>query len=710
MVTNRSRRKTGDKVLDNNMFSSFWMAGTDVDWYRGEGESPFETAAKLLRILRSVSNFVRICNRSSRKIHTRFNSGGQSYARMGKGKDMGTYEIVIDANWAKEGQIDPTVGQALHEVQHINNPAFFAIAEEIVDHTERMLSKPEFKELVKKGTFDTTNLAEKEKLGLLAKTIANLFEDRRIEYQLCERSPGYRGYIDALHDVFFQSKEASKGLRSPEYRKETLESYLFHLIHMTNADFDPKALEILPEIYHIASVAHLIALKDEHASYELARKVVVMLIRHLGWEHVQEQMNSPDSYSFVDVEISDEEEDGSSSTTMEIEGDNNEKESGASGFGGKGEEDPADESEEGGNKKKDSNDQGGEKNAGSGKGKKITKLPTKLKEKLREALEKELNRINDEQDKGEVTNQVAEQLEEMEKGDYSQKGIDIDGSTGLIPRKVDINKVKVRNLPDEQLPYGREQFASRAKVLGRQLRNKLRFRENKSHEFRRRRHGRVDRTLLHEHRAGNEKIFSRTINEEYPDITFILSIDGSGSMNGYEIDESTVVAAAVAYACETLPGIEVIVNVRQHESSHSEKDIWVRTYYDSRNPKSKIKNIFHILATGYTPEGIAFAGMIPDLPIPDTKGNSHVVFVNLADGEPYLPGKDYSGYPARRHTFQQFKKIRAMGIRTVTFGIGVGDYNPKFDEAYGSQYWSDIADGRIVAVLTKWFNKILMSK
>ena len=977
-------------------------------------ESATVDVSRLFKLRRSVANFVSIINKSNYAIHVNYSSGKETLSMLDPSRKNHA-NVVLSAQWVRKGMVDPTVGQALHETQHINHADVF----NIITTLKEQCDKKQFNSLgpiwalIENGKL-TIGPGEEIKLFIFIKTFLNIFEDRRIEAEIYRTAPGYQGYIDALHEVYWQNKDIGRALRSVQFLQENLKSYIFHLTNLTHRSFSWQALTLLPNLESVCNLTRLSNLANPHEAFKTTLEVVAQLVEYLGWDHIGPQISdfgfrlnntvenqdqsqdqdqadnqdqsqtipfliadkngnvfvtevfskdtqksfclnigqdevtaiafspsrnyiytghksgvikiwdlgsvdqgicqkSLDQYTnleggpILDLEISADEtimsgivdkklrsewgiwdleldhfelvksigqadinnisftkdfvlsmdrnkifghnlyskeyqdivngqcfcscnyglannmimalnpptaslnpptsstsfvsiydlstnqqvisyhlsichstvrcietladgkvvlvtdkkifileiDDTANSATVvkEIDSPNDD----AKEVFTVEQLDPDDKSKlihpvivRFQNKlilwiwdkdeplvsidlpkhavdvkkpwgadnsgamilinigdKGDENENEG-KSKGKGKSEK-GKISKSLCDRIEKALKQEIERINHQLDKGSISEEEQNQLDNYEQGDFKQ--VDITSDSANIPLKTKVNKLNVLRIDDSEFPYNIDQLRNEAKTLGRNLRNALRFREDKTVEFSRRKNGKIDPRILHEFRAGNPKIFRRRLVEEYPDVTFIVSIDASSSMghrgkSGSRIRNSVLVAAAVANATQDLSRVTVVVSER-----HSgENDIWVKTYYDSRNPNSKIDNLFAIKAQGLTPEGIAFNGMMEDLPIPKSK--EQVIFVNLADGEPYIPSLDYFGKAALEHTALQYRKMHSKGIKTVTFGVDIEDESEKkaFDMAYGKNSWASIKSEDIIRVISEYVNRILLTR
>jgi len=236
---------------------------------------------------RAIAKFVKISTLSAgldKPIKVRFNVKDSSFTDADK-------FVVISAN-IKNKEFDAAVGLALHEANHIIDTDTTA--------SRRLLADPnvlaEYGEtplrltdgLVKQ--MKRLDLMDKEAgVRQLANKLRNWIEDRRIDYNGQQRSPGYRPYYKATWDKYFGSKIVTLGLQSKYYREIDIPSYMFRIINITNPASDLKALPGLDKIYDMLDLENIKRLNSNYDSANLAMKVLGFVMSHFADPQPEEE-------------------------------------------------------------------------------------------------------------------------------------------------------------------------------------------------------------------------------------------------------------------------------------------------------------------------------------------------------------------------------------------------------------------------------------
>ena len=265
-----SPKKTKTKV---SSASSFWAdewSNYDEDMY---AESYYDSATDsfqkktlstsetstldMLRLAahrRAIGNFVNIL--TNKNIPVKFFKKGDSYTN-------GEY-VVLSAE-VKPEKFDVAVGLALHEASHINLTNF---------DTFRLYQLPQsLREL-----FELKNVYHQTGWELV-KNLTNWIEDRRIDQFIFTTCPGYREYYRALYDEYFNDKVIDKGLISDEFTDETIESYMFRIINLTNPNTKLNKLKGLAKIYSLVELRNINRLKSTIDSLALAEQIAEVIAK-----------------------------------------------------------------------------------------------------------------------------------------------------------------------------------------------------------------------------------------------------------------------------------------------------------------------------------------------------------------------------------------------------------------------------------------------
>ena len=214
--------------------SNFWLSdweNDDVFTKRmSEKEKSSYDVYKLASAKRAIGNFVNIV--TNQQIPVTFNTKGDSYT---DGKS-----VVIGAEVINPTDFDVAVGLALHEGSHIKLSDF------------NLLQKID--SLVPKEVIDKSKLIGIVNPISVVKNLWNYVEDRRIDFYIFDKTPGYRNYYRAMYDKYFNAPVIDKALLSDEKTDETLDSYLFRIINLHNSNTRLSALNGLSEIYKLVNL------------------------------------------------------------------------------------------------------------------------------------------------------------------------------------------------------------------------------------------------------------------------------------------------------------------------------------------------------------------------------------------------------------------------------------------------------------------------
>jgi len=629
----------------SNQHSNFWMVDKfDVSQYDNlVVDRSIKGYMKLATMQRSIADFVRIVTRKS--IPVEFSSDKDISATDGK-------RVIISAK-IEDGDLDSTVGLALHEASHIllsDYKLLTILPNSIPDEITKAGEK--------KGS--TNKITE-----YLVKNILNWIEDRRIDRFLYTEAPGYRGYYDALYNRYFHSDIVTKGLESDELRTEDINSYMYRITNLLNSKSDLNALNGLKEISDIISVKTIDRLRDTgqalNATLEVL-EVIFKCIDKIDTEKMEQQIDS--------------EGDGDPTTGDGSQGEGKE---------GKFVYDP--------NAKPSKN------------AKTITLTKEELKE-LIEAIEKQKKFMNGKIQKVKLSGEDLQKIKQLSDSGTEIKKIKINPDDvesevrdyDSIYNLREYNVTVIKRVTMEMVKSGTFLFLNKHAFngyadsshqeavidgirLGKQLGRKLQIRnEERLTKYTRKETGKIDKRLLAELGFGNVGVFQQTFVEMYADAILHMSIDVSGSMSGKKLANAIKVVAAVCQAASMTNGnLDVVVDVR---STERDDDPFVAIIYDSRVDKMmKVKQLFPCLQTsGTTPEGLCFAA-IQEL-ISSSTHQLHSYFLNLSDGEPYFEG--YSGTLAAHHTRGEVHKMRQRGINVLSYFISNSNYHhDQFDLMYG---------------------------
>lgn len=659
-----------------NQLSDFWIVDKSFDASKYDSlvvDRSIKGYMKLAAMRRSISDFVRIVTR--KPIPVEFLTKDQA-AGFTDGKR------VFISSKIEKGDLDSTVGLALHEASHI-----LLTDMRLLLHLGNSIPDAVYKAGEKKG-------ASKKITEHLVKNILNWIEDRRIDHFLYTESPGYRGYYRALYNRYFYADIVTKGLQSDKYRTEDIDSYMFRFINMINSASQLDALNGLQEIYDIVNIKTIDRLRDTGQSLTSSLAVVETMFKYIekiDTEKMEQQIGDGDGEP-SDGEDGDSDSDGS-----------------------------------GKKKRKIIYDPTGKPSDGAKKGKiKLTKeeLEDLLDQiaKQGDFLDGKIQKIKLSGDDLNKVNQISDagtEIKNIKINPPKNQRRDYDSVYNVKEYNVTVLKRVTLEMADSgtldfisagNSYYGNnitlnEQAVRDGIRIGKQLGRKLQIRnEEKLTRYTRKEHGKMDKRLMAELGFGNESVFQQTFVELYSDAILHMSIDVSGSMSGDKLANAIKVATAVCIAARMIKNLDIVVDVRSTEGFG---DPFVAIIYDSRvDNVVKIKKLFpRIETSGTTPEGLCFAA-IQDL-IESSTTKLHSYFLNLSDGEPYFSG--YSGTLAAEHTRGEVNKMRQRGIKVLSYFISDGNYHhAQFELMYGKSAAYINPDS--LMDIARTLNKMFLSK
>jgi len=671
------KRTKKTKPNKKKSHSSYWLNGWD-DTVATKSLSVADRKThdlyKLASAKRAISNFVTILTDKVIPVH--YNTEGQSYT---DGK-----QVVIGTEVQNSQDFDVVVGLALHEGSHIKLSDFEIVKGIQLDIPDKVLKKA--------TDLGITNSAEH------IKNILNVVEDRRIDFFVFNKAPGYRNYYRAMYDKFFNSVIIDLGLRSNNYREETVDSYMYRLINIHNKNTDLTALKGLRKIFNLINLKKIDRLETTYDAYGIAKDI---------WTVILSNVDKAAEAESQEKKKSDQESKGS--------GSGDEKELTDEEF-----QELLDKMDE---------QSGGSEGSGNGGG-----TPIKLTPKQQELLEKKIQQQKDFMDgdtqKGTVSQDVSENVQEIESsgteiqnvgqslgsskstprnGYGSFKGIDV-----IVVNRMTLGLMKTSSFPMASSGWGGTELymkysdeVQQGIRLGTILGKKLQVRsENRSTIYNRQKVGRIDKRMISSLGFGNENVFTFTETDRYKKANLHISIDASGSMNGVAWSQSMINVVALCKAVDMISNLSIQVSFR----TTSGRKPYIVMAYDSRVDKfSKVKQLFPALDPGgTTPEALCFEAIMKDFLKADNDTDSY--FVNISDGEPYFHGQGfyYSGEPAFKHTRKMMKQIEGMGIKTISYFVD--SYSTRvsgeFKKMYGKSARAIKMDN--IGEITKTMNKLFL--
>lgn len=662
--------------------SSDWM----TPFY--DSDSDIVVSHKLAENLRAVGGFVSILT-GRNDIPVKFNEKDRSYT------DGNV--VVISANIKDPTDLDVQCGLALHEGSHCLLTDFSLLPS--LDNRIPSTLKNKCKSL----GLDAVKVF---------KDLLNYVEDRRIDNFVFTNVPGYRPYYRSLYNHYFHSPSVDVGLLSDEYREETLDSYMFRLINLTNPNTDLDALKELRNISNTLNLKDIDRLKSSKDALQVALSIGELIL------------------NTIDPQL------------QEKENEENKKKAEEQGEDGDGEAtDPVELNDEEFDKLLEDI-----KNGKSGKGGTPIKLTPEQREKLREKFEQQKDFNAGNLHKEELTNEQSEQISSIaETGSEiksvgtpqgavandqrNHRGGSVDGGDGFGSYNgvncVVVHKMTRKLMESSSFPmtsrYGLNEYAAAAVsegiAKGTSLGRKLQVRsEERETIYNHQKNGKIDKRRLGGLGYGVEDVFFNREIDMYNTCNLHVSVDASGSMGGKKWHNTMVNVVSLCKAVSMISNLEIQVTFRTTDNSSP----YIVQAYDSRVDKfRKVKNLFKYLEPGgTTPEGLCFEAIMDNFLQPTSKMDSF--FLNISDGQPYFSARGshsfyYSGRPAETHTRRMVRHIESMGIKTLSYYVGesdrwssIGDDKRSFTNMYGKA--AHFIDVTSVGQITKTMNRLFLER
>jgi len=679
-------------------YASFWMddlgKGSDrfgiSSDFKG-GSSDVVKSIKLNSYRRAVANFVKIL--TNKEIPVRFH-GTDSYT------DGKAVTISTDI---KDDNFDVTVGLALHEASHILLTDFAILP---------ILSSGNHTEVEKRAT----RFPMATEGRMVAKELLNWVEDRRIDNYVFSTSPGYKAYYHKLYDYYFNNdKLVAKALKSKKFRNnKVMESWMMHIVNMTNSNFDPTAMEGLKEVTEIVNLANISRLKSTNDALDVVLAMMDVILEHLDFtpqsqQPQEEQQAGPGEAGEDGDEDQDNEDQDSEDEDQDNEDQDSENQQGGGSGSGEGESDEESDGEDG---------------EGDNEGEDFTDQEI---EEMSKHLAKQKQFTNDENRKKTASRNLTKKLEQVEKegvtieqvaGKYTCLNYDVTGKEFIAAAACQEEMVKARaaysnapwssqekkdaqailnQLKEQQSMLDHNYFHNNCStyvkaiedglLMGQLLGKKLQMRnESRERIDNRLRSGKIDNRRLASAGYGIESIFQQISVDKYKKANIHLSLDGSGSMGGTNWSNTVKLTAAIAKAITYTTNVSMQVSIRV-TSYNSGPTMPVNYFiYDSR--KNTLRELQLILGSfspnGTTPEGLCFESMLKKGQLMRSDAEMDSYFVNLSDGGPGGVGT-YQGETAKIHTRDQITKMRnELGMNILSY----------FMTQYGGQDFSESNTGR----------------
>lgn len=699
--------------VKNKTNSSWWLGSDFFEEDRDilTGAVVSDRTAELIKLSgyrRAISNFVNIVTGKS-NIPVKFH-GNDSYT---DGKS-----ITISSS-IKDKDFDPTVGLALHEGSHVLLTDFDVLPK-IEEYIDGWVEATNVYSNINKKYSMGNHMSAKSYVKGHIKNLLNIVEDRRIDNFVFKSAPGYKGYYHALYNKYFNSKIIDKAFSSSEKRNLDWDSYMFHIINITNSNRDLSALPGLLDVYKAIDLANINRLKSTTDSLQVALEIFDIVESNLPKPEIQDTDGGTDGEEDKDCQgegASCSSPNGTKVTNEQVDQlikDLEDTVKNAMDDGSKAEGEEAQVETEKGN--------GGK---GQSTNSNLIELSPRQKKQLEKAIQKQKDFINNNIKKTKLNKTDQKKMKALEESGSEIKKVGKRKKHMYTDEMVSTDCIVVKRLTQSVIDnsgYGflsGQQWEYRGKdhieaiskgiTLGIQLGKKLKLRsEERNTKFSRLDSGKIDKRLISSLGFGAERIFQQVLTDKYTPANVHISIDASGSMSGSRFHNCQTAVVAIAKAASMIDNLDIQISYRT--TTGASKPI-ILIAYDSRvDSFSKITSLFkHICASSLTPEGLTFEA-IQNLLV-EASGDRESYFINFSDGMPYAEPKGYNywGTQATQHTRKQVEGMRKKGIKVLSYYIGGASYaKDEFARMYGRSAESINVTNLIP--LAKTLNKMFLTK
>jgi hypothetical protein len=695
------------QLPNTSSFADFWLTDELVERHVDK-KKPAEFTTDLIQLAnfrRVISNYV--CILTNKNIAVHFSDDGRDMMNFTDGD-----AVWLSSSVRRKTDFDWSVGIALHEGAHILLSDFKVVKAAFIRTPLPIPSS--LRDAAKKKNITTDQLA------YLCKWLFNYVEDRYIDTYIFKEAPGYRGYYSAMYKKMWNSEAISKSLKSKAFRIPNLRSYEYRVINLTNAETVLDALPALRQIAETLDMTNILRLTKTRERLNLAYKIAEVIILSLG--KLKKQKNDGTLKRIHDIfekhfEMTgkpSDKKDGKSSNEKGGDGKSeNPKEDEPNG------DDPADvdvvinkavakEMKKAGKPIDDDEDEFEDIDPDSPGD--ISDLSKKQIEDIKKDFKKQQDMLKHDYRaiKEHVSKAEKSMLDVIEKngiilvptgksipkaggGNFSQPAVDCIVVQKLTRELIESGRsvfpmVAVEKAPGNEFkaPDDNDVAVCKGVALGRLLGKKLQIRgEVNITKYIRKHSGKIERRLLAGIGAGMEDIFNRTVTHKYNKARLHISVDASTSMNSPDKWYPTMTClTAICVAASMVDNLMVSVSFRcTHRLSDGTELPYVVLAYDSTKDKiSKVRQLFPFLTpSGCTPEGLAFESIMDNFIVGKKTDEQDHYFVNISDGEPYYmlrsgnpkyrSGFNYTDAVAVAHTKRQVEKIRAQGVKILSYFI-----------------------------------------
>ena len=603
--------------------SNYWLIPS-----RGEDMSMMEMAS----VQSAISNFVRILTKKDIPVE---------YYSYNNGDSMTDGKNITISSRINESNIDSVVGLALHEGSHC------------------LLT--DFNFIKKIGNY----LAEKNLLGHknIIYFLHNFIEDRRIDNFIYKNAPGYQEYYNAMYNRYFYHDNINKGLKSPKFRKETWNCYMFRIANIFNQNTDLNALFKLKEVHNVIDLKNIDRLKSTKDTFKLAVKIYEIInpyIKNLT-QHQSQKQHQKNQKSCK-----------SSDDTIKKEVINKSFKS--------------------------------QENFINGKTPKSK--TTKYIKELVDIVQKH-------------------QLKNKFATFTNPEGVMLKQKVTIIPNITNnlINNHFMGLFTKGTDPYDTKNSIEKGLIKGKKLLKQLKIRnEEQRLETNHLKKGKLDLKRIYAAEY-TDNIFKKVDIKTYKKINIHLSIDGSGSMRGNKWNSVLKNTSAITYVATKLNNINLKISIRttakdpvSNKKNPSLVPILLMVFDSTKHNFNHINKLKNFNVDGLTPEGICLEALNNFIEPSSYYLDSYLI--NMSDGMPTFTSKTgdvYKGDRAVKDTARVINLISKKRVNIMSYFIqseANNDYRKKAENKFKLMYGKNakFVDVNNINIITKTLNELFLKK
>lgn len=168
--------------------------------------------------------------------------------------------------------------------------------------------------------------------------------------------------------------------------------------------------------------------------------------------------------------------------------------------------------------------------------------------------------------------------------------------------------------------------------------------------------------------------YKKEQGEDFPDISFLFLIDGSGSMSGDRIFYS---AAACAIMHDVLYVNNITHCVAEHRAKFTKPEVNINILCDFNAPPSQKYNIFNVEASGDNRDALAL--IWAEKYLSNCTNSDNRIIVIISDGVPCHVYDNYVPPLSVKDTAQNVSRIIHRGTKVIAVALDNGDSHITYD-------------------------------